>query len=83
MTTPDEYHDELRKLTRQLFGTEEDTVDLSRPAPTTRHVVANEGRNPATPAIHFSDEDHLRQLARELFNPTYAATDPVTFDILP
>ncbi|MBB2772331.1 UNVERIFIED_ORG: hypothetical protein GGE11_003256 [Mycolicibacterium obuense] len=71
---------QLRELTRDLFGRDQGArVDLGRPTERSSNVVRTEGANP-DPGIHFSDDDHLRQLTRQMFNPTLAATDPVTFD---
>lgn len=74
---------ELRAFVRRMFGRDgQGGVDLSRPVARTGNAVPTEGTNPTT-GPHFTREDHLRQMVRELWNPHLAATDPVTFEVNP
>jgi hypothetical protein len=83
MTNDDEA--QLRTIARMLFGKTKGggvtnvPPDVSASAGPRR---VREGDNP-DPGAHFTYEDHLRQLALELFDPVRAATDPVTFDRQP
>lgn len=88
MTDTDEYGDDLRRLTRRIFGRDErDPAEIERQRlatptkPKPGHVVASEGGNPRPPG-GFTREDHLRQIALELFHPAKAITDPYTFDTI-
>lgn len=80
-TDTDTTDDQMRRLTAQLFGRDprtpneiqHDTLTTPEPKPAGNNVPA-EGTNPQRTSHTY--EDHLRQLALEIFNPDKAATDP-------